>query len=132
MLPGIFSTFASVVTIGFGIWHFFVPAVWRWYDYIAGDGAELATAVRAVNVFFSLCLVLTGVINLVFTYAPKRTVFAFNVMMAASCVLWLMRVVMQIIYPQGSINPWMQYGMLSGFLLIFLCFLAALVLPKAW
>ena len=130
MLSKLLATFASAVSIGFGIWHFSVPSVWRWYDYMAEDAAELVLAVRATNVFFSLSLVLIGVLNLIFTYSSKSTEFAFDVMMAASCVLWLTRVVMQIIYPQGSINPWLQYGMLAGFILTFLCFSAALILPK--
>jgi hypothetical protein len=66
-------------SIGFGIWHFFVPKVWNWYSYI--------------------------------------------VMLAATCILWLTRLVLQLVYPQGSINPVLQYGMLSAFILVNLCYM---------
>ena len=50
----------SGVSIGFGIWHFFVPQLWNWYAYIDSYATELSMAVRAINIFFSLSLVLFG------------------------------------------------------------------------
>jgi hypothetical protein len=44
----------SSASIGFGIWHFFVPEAWKWYSYIDANATELVTAVRAINAFFSL------------------------------------------------------------------------------
>jgi hypothetical protein len=38
-----------------------------------------------------------------------------------ACVLWLTRVVLQLIRPQGSMSPILQYAMLSAFVLVFLC-----------
>lgn len=26
--------FGSSASIGFGVWHFFVPKAWKWYSYI--------------------------------------------------------------------------------------------------
>ena len=51
--------------IGFGIWHFFVPRIWNWYSYIKPEATELFAAVRAVNFFFSLSLVLIGAANII-------------------------------------------------------------------
>ena len=132
MAAKVLSTIVGVVSVGFGIWHFTVPAVWRWYDYIHKDAPELVLAVRAINVFFSLSLVLFGVLSLIFTFSPKSSVFAFNVMMAICSILWLTRVVMQVIYPQGSVNLWLQYGMLAAFIITAVCCLLALILPKAF
>lgn len=49
----ILVTVAGLVTMGFGIWHFFIPKVWNWYSYIDAAAPELIIAVRAINVFFS-------------------------------------------------------------------------------
>ena len=48
----ILVTFGSLASIGFGIWHFFVPRAWKWYSYINTNATELVAAVRAINVFF--------------------------------------------------------------------------------
>ena len=56
--------FGSSASIGFGIWHFFVPKAWNWYSYIDGNATELVAAVRAITAFFSLSLVLFGIVNI--------------------------------------------------------------------
>jgi hypothetical protein len=119
-------TVASTASIGFGIWHFFVPKTWNWYSYIDARATELIVAVRAINVFFSLSLVLFGILNMLFVLAGKANRYAIIVMLAATCILWLTRLVFQLIYPQGSINSVLQYGMLSAFLVINLCYMISL------
>jgi hypothetical protein len=116
----------SFASIGFGIWHFFVPEMWKWYSYIDVNATELVTAVRAINVFFSLALVLFGVVNILFIYGDKANRYSIIVMLAATSILWITRVALQIIYPQGSINPILQYGMLSAFIIVSLCFIISL------
>jgi hypothetical protein len=34
----------SSASIGFGIWHFFVPRAWNWYSYIDINATELVAA----------------------------------------------------------------------------------------
>ena len=127
LLSKILVSFGSLVSIGFGVWHFFVPRAWKWYSYMDPKATELVAAVRAINVFFSLCLVLFGLMNLLFVFGkPNR--FALIVLLAATCVLWITRVVMQIVFPQGSINPALQYGMLSAFGVVLACYSITLVL----
>jgi len=127
LLIKIFTTFGSIVTVGFGIWHFTVPSSFKWYSYIIPSATELVLAVRAVNLLFSLCLVLFGAVNLVFLYAlPNKQALA--VMLALSCILWGARTVTQLVEPQGSVNPLMQYGMLAAFILTFCCFAVSFVL----
>ena len=116
----------SFASIGFGIWHFFVPEMWKWYSYIDVNATELVAAVRAINVFFSLALVLFGVVNILFIYKDKSNRYSIIVMLAATSILWITRVALQIIYPQGSINPILQYGMLSAFIIISLCYIISL------
>jgi hypothetical protein len=113
----------SSASIGFGIWHFFVPRVWNWYSYIDPKASELIIAVRAINVFFSLSLVLFGALNLFFILGDKSNRYSILVMLVATCILWLTRLAFQLVYPQGSINPVLQYGMLAAFIVINLCYL---------
>jgi len=109
------------VSIGFGVWHFFVPGWWDWYSYINRSATELVLAVRAINAFFSLSLVLFGVVNVLLVWGKRSNRYSIGVFLAATCVLWLTRVVFQLVYPQGSANPVLQYGMLAAFTVVFLC-----------
>lgn len=118
-------TLGSSVSVGFGIWHFFVPQIWKWYSYIDGAATELVAAVRAINAFFSLSLVLFGVVNLLLVYGGRSNRYSVLVMLAATSILWITRVVFQVIHPQGSLYPGLQYGMLSVFVLVTLCYLLA-------
>lgn len=121
----------SCVSIGFGIWHFFVPRLWKWYSYIDPSATELILAVRALNAFFSLSLVLFGLINILFLYGNHSNRYSMIVMLAATSILWLTRLSFQVIYPQGSLYPGLQYGMLSAFIIVSLCYVISLVLVVA-
>lgn len=116
----------SSASIGFGAWHFFVPAAWKWYSYVDATATELVAAVRAVNVFFSLSLVLFGVVNVLLVYGDRSNRYSIIVVLAATCVLWMTRVAFQIIYPQGSMSGVLQYGMLSAFIAVTLCYAVSL------
>ena len=118
----------SFASIGFGIWHFFVPEIWKWYSYIDVNATELVAAVRAINVFFSLTLVLFGVVNILFIYGDKSNSYSVIVMLTATSILWIARVALQIIYPQGSMSPALQYGMLSAFIFVSLCYIIPLAI----
>jgi hypothetical protein len=126
LLMKILVTFGSSASIGFGIWHFFVPKAWKWYSYIDANATELIVAVRAINSFFSLSLVLFGIVNMLLVYGDKSNRYSIIVVLAATCILWLTRLSFQIIYPQGSLYPGLQYGMLSAFIIINLCYMISL------
>jgi hypothetical protein len=128
LLVKVLVTIGSSASIGFGIWHFFVPKAWKWYSYIDINATELVVAVRAINVFFSLSLVLFGLINLLFIYGDKSNRYSIIVILATTCILWLTRVAIQLIYPQGSMSPVLQYGMLSAFVTVALCYIISLVI----
>ena len=84
LLVKVLVTIGSSASIGFGIWHFFVPKAWRWYSYIDINATELVVAVRAINVFFSLSLLLFGIINLLFIYGDKSNRYSLIVVLAAT------------------------------------------------
>jgi hypothetical protein len=121
-------TVGSIASIGFGVWHFFVPRIWDWNSYLDPSAAELAVAVRAINVFFSLSLVLFGLVNLLLIHHKSGSRYPVSVVLGATCVLWAARVVMQLAYPQGSMSALLRYGMLVAFSVVFLCYAAALTL----
>jgi hypothetical protein len=117
----------SVISIGFGIWHFTVPYTWNWFSYITPNATELVVAVQAINMFFSLSLVLFGAVNLLLIYGNKANNYSIAVMLTATSILWITRVALQIVYPQGSINPALQYGMLSAFIITAFCYIIPLI-----
>jgi hypothetical protein len=127
LLVKILVIFGSGASIGFGIWHFFVPTAWKWYSYIDNNATELVAAIRAINAFFSLSLVLFGILNILLIYGDRSNRYSIMVMLAATCILWLTRVAFQVIYPQGSLYPGLQYGMLSAFVIIALCYIIPLI-----
>jgi hypothetical protein len=129
MVPArILITLGSAASIGFGVWHFFVPMLWNWYAYIDDSATELVIAVRAINVLFSLSLVLFGAMNLLTAYGPATSRYAALVVLGPTCVLWSARVVLQIAYPQGSTSAVLQCGMLVAFALVLACYTVSLIL----
>lgn len=118
----------SLVSIGFGVWHFFVPRTWNWYAFMDPAAPELSIAVRAINIFFSLCLILFGLMNIALAFGGEKTGrFAILVVLGATVVLWATRVVLQIVSPQGSTNAALQYGMLGAFAMVLACHLVPLI-----
>jgi hypothetical protein len=131
MLIRILTTIASIVTIGFGIWHFFVPTIWHWHTYIDSKATELVRAIQAINIFFSLSLVLIGLMNILLIWSSESNRFSVLIVLSVSMVLWVTRSILQITHPQGSINPVLRYGMLFAFLFVALLFIVSFVLTTA-
>ena len=121
-----FITIGSLISVGFGLWHFFIPSIWNWYSYIDPLATELIIAVRAINIFFSLLLVLLGIANIIVVFRATYDQFTYLVLISISVILWATRVILQIIYPQGSQNQILQYCMLSIFIFVLLCYLMGL------
>lgn len=128
MFYKILSYTGSIISIGFGMWHFFVPTIWNWYSYIDVKAPELVLAIRATNIFFSFSLVLIGLMNIVLVSSRHSSKHTIITILAVNIILWLTRVVLQIVAPQGTINFYIQYGMLSTFVLVLILYVGALVL----
>jgi len=124
----ILISIASTISIVFGVWHFFVPKIWNWYSYIDKTATELILAVRAINVFFSATLVLFGVMNILMVWLEHESKSALLIVIVSSLLLWLIRIIMQIMYPQGAMNPVIQFGMLFVFVLTFILYSIGLFL----
>jgi hypothetical protein len=126
-----FCEAASIVTIGFGIWHFFVSTIWHWRSYIDPKATKLVGAIQAINFFCSLSLVLIGLMNLILIWSSASNTFSIIILLSISIVLWVTRSILQITYPQGSLNPVLRYGMLFEFLLFAILFIGSFVLTLA-
>ena len=127
LLAKILIATGSAASIGFGIWHFFVPKMWKWYSYMDAQATELIIAVKAIHIFFSLTLVLFGSINLLLIMGNNSNRYSLIVVLGATSIVWFTRVLLQIIRPQGSVTPILQYSMLASFIVVFLCFAIPLV-----
>jgi hypothetical protein len=128
MTQKIFTTIASLISIGFGFWHFFVPNMWNWHSYIDSSATELVLAVDAINFFFSLLLVLIGMMNILLLWNDRTTDFTLVVVLSVSVILWIARSILQVVRPQGTMNQTVQYGMLVVFIVVASMYLASVVL----
>ena len=124
----ILTVIGSAISIGFGIWHFFIPNIWNWYSYIVPEATELVIAIRAINFFFSLLLILLGVANMLLVFRKLQDRFSNIVILSISIILWTTRVILQLVYPQGSQNSIIQYSMLLIFWVVLACFALSLLL----
>lgn len=124
----ILTVIGSAISIGFGIWHFFIPNIWNWYSYIVPEATELVIAIRAINFFFSLLLILLGVANMLLVFRKLQDRFSNIVILSISIILWTTRVILQLVYPQGSQNSIIQYSMLLIFGVVLACFALSLLL----
>jgi len=128
MLIKILTTLGSIITICFGLWHFFVPKLWNWYSYIDPKATELVLAIRAINIFFSLSLVLIGISNIILIYSSMSNRYSIMIVLSVSIILWVTRSIVQIVYPQGTINSFLQYGMLVAFIIVSLLYITSFIL----
>lgn len=128
MTQKILTTIASLITIGFGSWHFFVPKIWNWYSYVDPRATELVLAVDAINFFFSLLLVLIGVMNILLIWNDQTNDFILVVVLSVSVILWIARSILQVIRPQGTMVRGLQYGMLAVFVGVASMYVASAVL----
>jgi hypothetical protein len=126
-LVKILVTIGSIISIGFGLWHFFVPSIWDWYSYIVPEATELVIAIRAINFLFSLLLILLGVANILCVFKFSKYKFQTIIIFSISTILWATRVILQIVYPQGSQNQIIQYSMLVIFSIVLACFSISLL-----
>jgi hypothetical protein len=131
LLTKVLVAIGSAASIGFGIWHFTVPKTWSWYSHIDPKASELILAVNAINVFFSLSLVLFGLMNALLILGAGSNRYSMAVVLGATCILWLARVALQLTRPQGSISPVLQHSMTAAFVVVLLCYAVSLLLVLA-
>ena len=123
----------GLITLGFGVWHFFIPSMFGWYDYLQDDPAELTRGVGASNFFLSLSLSLIGATSVASPSLFPDSSPANTAWLWANVCLWTARSIYQAVAPQGSQVPGLAQSMLAGFIVTDLLFIfSAVVNSLPW
>ena len=129
MLAKVLMRAGSVMMLGFGSWHFFVPAIHNWFSYIPKAPSELVKAIKAANFFLSLELCVFGVMGMALSFMTatnRKAVLLYLLLMSG---LWIIRAVYQLVEPQGSALPvWIQVLLNGSFLITAFMFIIPLAL----
>lgn len=115
----------GAVTLGFGLWHFAVPGIYGWQSYVPEAPQSLVDAVAATNFFLSLSLTIVGASNIVMPLLADSATPSGRYWLWANAGLWTTRAVYQLVKPQGSYSPALQWGMTGAFILTDLLFIVA-------
>jgi hypothetical protein len=107
----------GVVALGFGLWHFAVPGLYRWQSYVPDAPESLVRAVDATNFFFSFSLSMIGVTSIVMPLITDAAEPISRFWLWANVGLWTTRLVYQLVKPQGSHSPALRWGMSAAFML---------------
>ena len=117
----------GLITLGFGIWHFFIPSMFGWYDYLQDDPAELSRGIGASNFFLSFSLALIGATSVAFPSLFPDSGSANTVWLWANVGLWTARSIYQAVAPQGTQVNGLAQSMLAGFIVTDLLFIFSAV-----
>ncbi len=115
----------GAVTLGFGLWHFAVPGIYGWQSYVPEAPQTLVDAVAATNFFMSFSLSMIGASNIVMPLLADSATPLGRYWLWANVGLWTTRAVYQLVLPQGTYNPALQWGMAGAFVTIDLLFIVA-------
>jgi len=113
----------GLITLGFGIWHFFIPSMFSWYGYLQDDPEELSRAIGASNFFLSFSLCLIGATSVSFPLLFPDAGSANTAWLWANVALWTARSVYQAVAPQGTQVKGLSQSMLAGFIATDLLFI---------
>ena len=124
-LEKILLVVGGIITLCFGVWHFFVPTKFNWFGYIPSLPSELKRAIEASNFFLSTMLLLLGIVTMYFAINETPEI---KIMMILMSMLWLARTIYQIVKPQGSLVSGLSVMITAVFVLTASCFIIPLIL----
>ena len=94
------------LSTGVGVWHFFIPSIYKWHKYIPDVPKWLWVAINWCNIFFSICL--TGLSILLFVF--QREVFGKGIVAISFysllILIWFFRVIITAFYNWGHDLVW--------------------------
>ncbi|GAA0179590.1 hypothetical protein SH2C18_24310 [Clostridium sediminicola] len=90
---------ASVLTIVIGISHFFVPFIFPWESFIKELYPPIKWALFAMNYFFSLLLLLGGILTLVAEFKWGMVKGIRKCILGGMGLFWLAGSIYEVIYP---------------------------------
>jgi hypothetical protein len=117
----------GLITLGFGVWHFFIPSMFGWYDYLQDDPVELSRGIGASNFFLSFSLSLIGATSVAFPSLFPDSSSANTAWLWANVGLWTARSIYQAVAPQGTQVNGLAQTMLAGFIVTDLLFIFSAV-----
>jgi hypothetical protein len=117
-LGDVCQVIGGAAALGFGVWHFAVPELYGWWSYVPDAPETLIAAVNATNFFFSFSLSMIGLTNIVMPLITDAAEPVSTYWLWANVGLWTTRVIYQLVAPQGSHSPALQWGMAGAFILI--------------
>lgn len=94
------------LSLGVGIWHFFMPSLFNWHKYIPNAPKWLWIAINWCNIFFSICLTGLSLLLLMFQqeiYHKEIVAFSFYILLL---IVWFSRIIITAFYNWGHDLVW--------------------------
>jgi hypothetical protein len=117
----------GAVALGFGLWHFAVPELYGWQSYVPEAPQSLVVVVAATNFFLSFTLSFVGASNIAMPLLADSSTPVGRYWLWGNVALWTARAAYQLVKPQGSHNPLLQWGMAGAFVVTDVLFLVAVI-----
>jgi hypothetical protein len=127
-LNRVFINAGLLLSIGFGIWHFLMPNVFYWFEYISDAPIEVIIGMRWANFFFSL--IFTGyslLLLLVQKRILQRDIVAI-VFYSFIVFIWLCRVIITMVIPWSGAYDMIFVIQLISFSIVFIILALPLLL----
>jgi hypothetical protein len=111
-----FGLFTSTI---FGIWHFFVPYIYHWYDYIPNAPREIIVSIDWINFFFSLFLAGSSFLLIIHQreIELKKGIFSFFIFLV---FIWFSRVIITLVHPWNQPYQFIDIIQFIIFLFVFI------------
>lgn len=123
----IFILSGLIINLMFGLWHLFVPKLYKWFTYIPDTPLELKNAITATNFFLSLSLILISVMAFLFYQNSDPSKMVLQIICLPLGLLWTARLIYQIFIPQGIMIHNLRYYLIIIFLIPTCCFIIPLI-----
>jgi len=122
-LARVLAATGGAVTLGFGIWHLFVPSLYGWLPYLEAQPEELKRGILATNFFFGVSLSILGGWSIAVPTVFHEQELLNRRWLWTMTGLWAVRAGYQIVSPQGRMIPGLSAIMLAAFIATDLLFL---------
>lgn len=88
-----------IISLGFGIFHFFIPSIFKWFSYIPDAPHNLIVSIKWTNYFFSLLLTGLSLLLLLFQGRILKKDAMAIIFYIFIVIVWLCRIFITIIIP---------------------------------
>jgi hypothetical protein len=121
----IFYITGLLLSLFTGVWHFFIPYMYKWHSYIPEAPRNIIVSIDWINYFFSLLLTGISLILLFMTkqiFSRNREVLVFYSFLVFT---WFNRIIITVVHPWPY--SFIFILQLTAFIIIFLIMLVPLV-----